>query len=91
MPFELDEFENNMPMLDIDPDLNFFTHINSDIFQSSEYYTEDSFNDLIMAKLQCVEYFAMIHLNIRSSAANLDNFINYLECLNTEFAWLKLG
>ena len=41
MPFELDEFENNMPMLDIDPDLSFFTHINSDIFQSSKYYTED--------------------------------------------------
>ena len=90
MPFELDEFENNMPMLDIDPDLNFFTHINSDIFQSSKYYTEDSFNDLIMAKLQCDEYFAMIHLNIRSSAANLDNFINYLECLNTEFAIICL-
>ena len=44
MPFELDEFENDMLMLDIDPDINFFTHINSDIFQSSKYYAEDLFN-----------------------------------------------
>ena len=75
MPFELDEFENNMPMLDIDPDLNYFTHINNDIFQSSKYYTEDSFNDLMMAKLQCDEYFAMIRLNI------------YMRL----YAWLKPG
>ena len=32
----------------------------------------------------------MIHLNIRSSAANLDNFINCLECLNTQFAIICL-
>ena len=83
MPFELDEFENNMPLLDVDPDLNFFTHINSNIFKSSKYHTEDSFNESVMVKLLGEKYLAMIHLNIRSSATNLDNFLNYLECLNT--------
>ena len=65
MPFELDEFENNMPMLDIDPDLNFFTHINSDIFQSSKYYTEDSFNDLIWLSysvMNILQWFTWIYV-----------------------------
>ena len=43
-----------------------------------------------MVKLLDEKYFAMIHLNIRSSATNLDNFFNYLECLNTEFAMICL-
>ena len=43
-----------------------------------------------MVKLLDEKYFAMIHLNIRSSATNLDNFLNYLECLNTEFAIICL-
>ena len=90
MPFELDEFEKNLPLLDIDPDLNFFNHINSNIFQSSKYYTEDSSNESVMVKLLDEKYFAMIPLNIRSSATNLDNFLNYLECLNTEFAIICL-
>ena len=36
------------------------------------------------------QYFAMIHLNIRSSAINLVNSMNYLDCLNTEFVIICL-
>ena len=43
-----------------------------------------------MFKLLDEKYFAMIHINIRSSATNLDSFLNYLECLNTEFAIICL-
>ena len=85
VPFELNNNTENHPLYQADPDLHFFNTVGNQIMHS-DYYLEDSFKQLIEQK--CISPLSMsfIHLNIRSIPKNLQNFLNYLDTLDFQFA-----
>ena len=87
-PFEINDDSNLMPLYEIDPDFHFF-NTTAQYNASCNYYLEDSFNQVI--KSDDVDNFSMIHLNIRSSVRNLENFVNYLKNLTIDFTIIGLS
>ena len=69
----------------LDPDINL--HHNT----SSEYYDENSFNELVKNKVITQNNFSMTFLNIRSAMKNLESFKNYLDILNIHFSIIGLA
>jgi hypothetical protein len=79
-PFDINDDPNLRPWCDIDPDLQFFndmTYINSNI--KCNYFTETGLNAKIQENMTELEYFSVLHLNIRSVPKNLSSF-DYLLC-----------
>ena len=84
-PFEINE-STRVLTDDADPDIHFFNDPwQGNLFKNSDYYFEDSFNEL-HSKLNINENsFFILHINIRSIASNLRNCMAYLETLKHEF------
>ena len=57
----------------------FCQNINRDMLQISKNHMENPFNERCK-KVFKNEYFSMIRMNIRSLPANLNHFMNYLNC-----------
>ena len=94
-PFELN-VDMTSPLIDIDPDVQFYHNQQNVNLMSCEYHLEDSFNKKI-SEYDIDEYsFSLMHTNIRSIPRNLGNLENYLDNLNHKFSivgcsesWLK--
>ena len=90
-PFELDNDNGVFQPYENDPDLQYYndqTHMEN--ISNCKYYIEDTFkkkcNDLSLGNS-----FSLIHLNIRSTAKNLNDFECYLSCLNHSFTVIGLS
>ena len=84
-PFELND-DDRSPMLDADPDIQYYNSLSNTNLHSCDYYIEDSFNDKLNALDINSNCFSMIHANIRSISKNLGNFECYLEGLSHRFS-----
>ena len=95
-PFELN-IDDESPLTDVDPDVQFYQNHCNDMLHSCDYYVEDTFckrlEELSNYQDNCL---SMIHLNIRSANRNLDSFSNFLQGINHTFpliglteTWLK--
>ena len=90
-PFELNESENRyLPYGDIDPDTMYFNNIKYQLQSSSNYYLEDSFNELINKNSINENCPGMLHNNICSIPANLTKFLAYLKNINFVFPVIGL-
>ena len=89
-PFELNDNQES-PLFDLDPDLQFYnTHCNA-VLNSCDYYLEDTFNTK-MSKLKVNDKsFSLIHVNVRSAAKNLSRFEAYLSNLCHTFNIIALS
>ena len=88
-PFELNE-NIEIPISDIDPDIQFYNNQCIAALQSCDYYIEDTFNSKLTElniKNGCL---SMIHANVRSAAKNLNRFETYLSNLNHVFPIIAL-
>ena len=90
-PFKINESLHDNYINDIDPDINYFNNTNSVYnVKCCDYYTEDSFNKKCIDSSVSNENFSLIHLNVRSTVKNLDNFENYLLSLNHKFSLIGI-
>ena len=83
-PFELNE-DITLPIIDSDPDVQFYNSQCNNHLQSCDYHIEDSFNRKLSEVDLTTEPLSMIHLNIRSIAKNLNKFESYMNNVNHEF------
>ena len=87
-PFDFNDSDNDIPLNDADPDLNFYNEIFGSFSAICNYYQEDSFNVMsqknVAANYQCP--LSLCHINIRSMNRNFQSFQQYLAVLNFEFA-----
>ena len=82
-PFSLDKGNDTHADQNIDLDNNdLFRQINED---NCQYYTEESFNDLILQNNDHSQ-FSLLHFNIRSIRNKHDDLCNYLDSLNMAFS-----
>ena len=80
--------EHNNVFDDLDPDCN----INNDLcINECNYFSEDTFNELLSTNSVTSKDLSILHLNIRSLPKNISNLQNYLECLNIDFTILGLS
>ena len=94
-PFDLNENENG-PLFDIDPDIQFYVNQCGASLPSCDYYLENAFNKKISKLNVDDDCVSMIHLNIRSAIKNLGKFEMYLSNLKHTFpiiaiseSWIK--
>ena len=85
-PFDLQEFENIQPLIDIDPELHFFNEVQSNILTNSEYYIEEKFVEKMCDVFNGRSTFSMYHANARSLPRHLREISNYLHCLQFQFS-----
>ena len=76
IPFELNE-DMSMPLIDSDPDVQFYNNQCNRALHSCDYYLEDSFNKKIVDLHVPARCMSLIHANIRSAAKNLKKFELY--------------
>lgn len=95
VPFELN-VNDNLPIYDVDPDIQFYQSVCNNSLNNCDYYQEDSFNRKIDNLKIGPGSFSMFHVNIRSIPKNLNNLLCYLETLSHKFtviglseSWLK--
>ena len=88
-PFELNQDSLSDPLMDVDPDNNYFSNLTISTL-NSEYYLEDSFNNKCNELSISSKNFSMIHMNIRSAQKNLKEFEIYLNSLVIQFTVLAL-
>lgn len=89
VPFELNDESLNIPMIDIDPDVQFFNAQNIIFENNSNYYLEDTFNALMTDNPSLSRSLSLFHLNIHSIPANLQSLEQYIESLN--HVWSVIG
>ena len=94
-PFELNE-DGSHPLLDCDPDIQYYNNQFNSALYSCDYFLEDSFNDRLKRENINSNSFSLLHANIRSAAQNLKRFEAYLANLDHRFkilaiteSWLK--
>ena len=86
IPFEINDFEQKIPIFEIDPDLHFFNEMNKNMIQNSNYFMEETLNHLLDDKFPDGQnIFSLCHLNMRSVPAHLDDFLAYIDCLHVSF------
>ena len=90
-PFEMNEEDNDFPCADIDPDSLYFNRLGFQLNSNCNYYNEDEFNSRMTNMNTPRDAISMIHLNIRSIAANLTNFLAYLENIQLNFSVIALS
>ena len=76
-PFELNLSDNDNIFEyqgELDPDKNYFSQLAHHLSKSSNYYIEESFNKYIQRNSVINDDFYVMHVNIRSTPANLNNF-----------------
>ena len=89
-PFELNE-DISLPLIDIDPDVQFYNNQCNKTLHSCDYYLEDTFNKKISTLQISGRCLSFIHTNIRSAAKNLKKFELYLNGLNFQFPIIALS
>ena len=89
-PFELNE-DLNLPLIDSDPDVQFYNNQCNNSLHSCDYYLEDSFNNKVSDLNLSTGCLSMVHMNIRSIVKNLNEFDLYLNDLNHEFPIIALS
>ena len=91
-PFHIaDNDENDTPLHDLDPDSAYFREHAYYLGSTSNYYTEDLFNKKVNHDRSQTNYLSMIHLNIKSVASKLSNFLAFLENVNETFSVIALS
>ena len=86
-PFQLNEFDTDVHLFDIDPDLQYFNIKNyNDKFRKCTYYSEDSFNKKCYPLVKGINFLSLLHVNARSAPKNLDNYILFLQNINIDFS-----
>ena len=88
-PFEMNSDYTSNPLIDSDPDINFFRHVGS-CHVSSDYYLEDAFNDKCQQKSISPDNFSVIHLNIHSAQNKMCEFELYLKSLHVNFSIIAI-
>ena len=87
-PFDFNDSDNDIPLIDADPDLHFYNEIFGSFSAICNYYQDDSFNVMsqknVAANYQCP--LSLCHINIRSINRNFQSFQQYLAVLNFKFA-----
>ena len=89
-PFELNE-DSNLPLIDSDPDVQFYNNQCNYSLHSCDYYLEDAFNKKVADLNIPSRCLSMIHTNIRSVAKNMNKLDMYLNNLKHEFAIIALS
>ena len=89
-PFELNE-DLNVPLIDSDPDVQFYNNQCNNSLHSCDYYLEDSFNKKLSDLNLSPGCLSMVHMNIRSTAKNLNKFDLYLNNLKHDFPVIALS
>ena len=85
-PFDLNEDNDNIPLSDLDPDLQFYNDINHTLYNSNnDYFDENTFNKTVCKTFNGKGTFSLFHLNIRSLPANLTNMLCYMSNLDITF------
>ena len=84
-PFDLNEDSDDIPLSDIDPDLQFYNSIHHRLYNNCDYFDENSFNKAVSRTFYDRNTFALFHLNIRSLPANLPSMLCYMANLELEF------
>ena len=83
----LDCDDNNMPLSDCDPDLNYYSDFAQNIFQDCLYYGTDEFNEMYDSFFTpSASIFAVGHINLRSIPAHLAELDCFLNCLTSKFS-----
>ena len=88
-PFELNDDERILPLVDIDPDLNFFNTIDG-FATNCNYHFQDSFVKECKHLNIKENSLSLLHQNIRSLPRNFTNFESYLSTLNLDFSIIGL-
>jgi len=90
-PFQLNETESVSPLLDVDPDLNFFNDMSIlNNVGNCEYYIEDSFNRKCTELNNIGTLFSVFHLNIRSAPKHMSDLEILLSHLDWRFSVIGL-
>ena len=77
--------EQQSGLSNIDPDLNLTSN------STSMYFSDDSFNQLIVSQNLSTSNFSTLFLNIRSAPKNLEAFQDYLNLINFQFSVIGLA
>jgi hypothetical protein len=87
-PFQINENDHHYPIDDIDPDVNFFNDavIRNNLIQC-DYYLENKLNSKIN---ESINYFSVLHHNIRSAQKNLESLQHLLHSINIDFSIIGL-
>ena len=89
LPFELNE-DFNIPLFDIDPDIQYYNNHWNNVLHSCDYYLEDTFNKKLSKMNINNDCLSMMHSNIRSAPKNISKLDNYLSNLNLDFKIVAL-
>ena len=86
-PFEINDFDDYMPLFSCDPDMHFYNEYAKSMFQKNNYYSIDTFNDLYNMKFTSdTSTFSVAHMNVASIPAHLGELDAYLAMLNINFS-----
>ena len=84
-PFEINDYIEN-PMIDIDPDFNFYKGTQYIRSTQCDYYLEDKFISEISCNESLNNSLSLFHMNIRSLPKYFDELEIYLESLKYQFS-----
>ena len=93
-PFELNSDDHYSPLIDIDPDVNYYNEIDSHIALNCNYYFEESISAAINDNIKTgnlSKVFSLCHVNIRSLKANLPAFEICLQNMNFKFSAIGIS
>ena len=91
-PFELNDADKLPPVFDIDPDLNYFNELNYSLVANSNYYFEDSFNEMITKRAVTQNTISFFHHNCRGLKANSGQLFTLLsDLLDLKFTFIGLS
>ena len=88
-PFESNDDPRILPLVDIDPDLNFYNTI-ADISTSCDYHFSDTFNKQCSQMNINSDHFSALHFNIRSLPKHQLDLETFLSTLFVKFTVIGL-
>ena len=83
-PFALNN-KSELPLFDIDPDIQFYNDLHHPSRNVSQYYLEDAFNTAV-SKANSLHHLSIFHVNIRSLSNKFIDLDCYLSSLNEFFS-----
>ena len=90
-PFELNDYELNLPSSDSDPDLQYFndtTYVDS--LNKCDYLLANDFNKMTLEKDFSQSSISMMHLNIRSLPKHHNEMTLFMSGLNVQFNFIGI-
>jgi exonuclease III len=84
-PFELNDDQNILPLVDIDPDLNFFNTVDNNSI-SCNYFFPEAFNKECQKRKICNTHFSALHQNIRSLPKHFQEIDIFIKSLSVDFS-----